>query len=116
MRVPALGRLFTSKTGVPEAGFAVTVVGAGAGAGAAVSAVTVGDFAVADVVASASLVDVATVGARGADATGDAEAGSVFAKIAIAASTRSGSSAATNSHEKRLRRDAARTRSVGSGR
>jgi hypothetical protein len=41
---------------------------------------------------------------------------SVLAKPAIAARTISGSSAATMSHEKRFRREAARTSSVGSGR
>ena len=66
-----------------------------------------------------SLLGGETLGVRGRaeeDAIAEPEVASVLANAAIPASASNGRSAATKSHEKRLRREAARTRRVGSGR
>jgi hypothetical protein len=95
------GRLFTSNTG----GAAMT--------GACCA------FDNAEVVVSSVFPAVGVAGEAGERGALEADAVSrvsVLAKPANAASTSSGSNAAAMSHEKRLRRDAARTSSVGSGR
>lgn len=110
MRAPAVGRLLTSNTGI------VAAVVAGAAKAAGSAAVVSFALDVAEVVARGSLLGAETLGVRGEDAIAEPELASVLAKNATAASASSGRSAATKSHENRLRREAARTRSVGSGR
>lgn len=114
-RLPrADGRLFTSKSG-----------GADVPAPAPSAACADGAFAIADEVASGVLPAVAVDGERGERESvvvavvvfGEEDvAPSVLAKMAIPARTSNGRRTATMIQEKRLRREAARTRSVGSGR